>query len=152
MKTYEVTLTDGSSYELRLTSSQLDQYISKNFKGEWTPLPAVMHAMDRVALRNDLLDRALKCGAENPKTMTGEKLVDALVDDGYTPDDFARLIVEIADVSGIVPDGAKGNLLEAMILGKEGVHGQMNTILQAMNGTAPDTPEPAAEETATPTK
>jgi hypothetical protein len=149
-------ILDGGSYELRLTSSQLDKYIDKFFKGDVPPLPGVLQAIDHVAMRNDLLGRALHYpGSGAPRDLTGADFVDLLVDDGFKPETIAMMIVDLADLCGIVPEGMKEDLKTAATKGEQGVIGQANQIVQAISGelTAEDGKAPeTAKEAATPTK
>lgn len=134
-RVYELERMEGASVSLRLTAVQLQNYLKTNFKDAMVPLVGVMQAIERIDLLVSLLTFALR-GADNAG-ISGGALYDELVDEGWDSARFAALVVEIADVSGLIPQGQKEDLLEAAVAGKAGVTGAAKTLTSMLNGAQP---------------
>ena len=133
MAAYILTLESGEEYPLKLTALQLQGYLKTNFKGQqMPPLPAVIQAVDNLDCRLDLFQRALTGGNPNCK-LRGADLYDRLVEEGWTPEQVAALVVEIADASGLIPKDMRDDLMTAVTTSANGVIGQARRICAAMD-------------------
>ena len=112
LSTREVTLTDGSSVHLRLTTKAIGKHKLKYGKDS-PPLLSLLLALEDYEARVDLLDAALKYPGNNNAIKDGSDLLDALTDAGYSPADIDRLIIDLCGDCGLIGMTDLGKYQEA---------------------------------------
>lgn len=110
MRTYDITLQDGTEVALRITiGSQMK--LSKKYNE--AAMATVFSAVADPAKICDVLTEALNYKGNENKFKTGAELYDALVDDGYEgTEDFMELLAGIAKESGLITDKQADQLVK----------------------------------------
>lgn len=136
------TITLGeTTVSLRLTASKLQDYI-KNYSNEaQSPLLSVLDAMENLKNKAALFTAALQFKDNTNAVKDGWELLDLMADSGYTALDVKKLIVELAEQSGLVDHEDTVDVLNAI---ESGNRKFINTITMVLAGERPDD-APAAD-------
>lgn len=98
----EITMADGSTVQLRLTSKAICAYALKHGTEGAPPLVSILNAIDDMAARIALFHGALRFPESPNMSMEGEVLLDKLTDAGYGREKTNALILELAAQAGLV--------------------------------------------------
>lgn len=115
MKYYSLTVGD-KEIKLRITArhhAELDQLLGGKFL-------KVMQDNDTLLNAMDVAEKIIFVGAkgieqENKVEYTHaacNQVIDELVDDGWSTEDFIKLIVKVGEVSGFLPQGSEEKAME----------------------------------------
>lgn len=151
MKTLDM-LVGETTVSLRLTASKLEQYI-KTFSNEaQSPLLAVLDAMESVKRKAGLFTAALQYKGNDNTVKDGYVLLDMLADEGYTPLKTQQLIIQLAEVSGLVDPDDADSVRDSI---EKGNRRFIDTVAQLLAGETPEhtagdnSPEASQEENPT---
>lgn len=113
LKTYDISLQDGTVLRMRLTSRALSAYLSKHGITGASPVVSVLSAVNDVEAQIALLTAALKCDPKN-KIQDGAVLIDTVIDEGGAESDIRHMIGCLAAGCGLVKQDALEDVLEAL--------------------------------------
>lgn len=104
----------GAEATLRLTSKALLSFNLKHGAAGQSPVVAVLSALDDMEARIDLFTNALSHPGNKNAVKNGADLLDMMADDAFdwSRDRVNRLILELAEESGLLSSEDFANLLE----------------------------------------
>lgn len=130
------TITLGeTTVSLRLTASKLQSYIKEYSNESQAPLLAVLDAMEVLKNKAALFTAALQYKGNTNTVKDGWELLDLMADSGYTAMDVKKLIVDLAEQSGLVDHDDTADVLAAI---ESGNRKFINTITKVLAGEQPE--------------
>lgn len=134
MNVKTVTLGE-TTVSLRLTASKLQSYIKDYSNEAQAPLLAVLDAMEVLKNKAALFTAALQYKGNTNTIKDGWEFLDLMADSGYSPMEVKKLIVELAEQSGLVDRNDAADVLEAIDAGNRKF---INTITKVLAGEQPE--------------
>lgn len=131
-----------TTVSLRLTASKLHSYIKDYSNEEQSPLLSVLDAMESLKNKAGLFTAALQYKGNENSIKDGWELLDMLTDSGYSVLDVKRLIVELAEQSGLVEHDDAASVLDAI---EKGNRKFIDTVAKVIAGENPEKDVPAAD-------
>lgn len=113
LRTYDITLPDGNTYSLRLTSQATRDFIKIHGQKGAAPWISVCAAVDDLDKQIDLFQAALHYPGA-PQQPSGMKFIDLLADGGHGEFFRRELVIRLAHASGLLDDDSVENLAEAV--------------------------------------
>ena len=134
------TITLGeTTVSMRLTASKLQSYIKDYSNEAQAPLLAVLDAMEVLKNKAALFTAALQYKGNTNTIKDGWEFLDLMADSGYSPMEVKKLIVELAEQSGLVDRYDAADVISAIDAGNRKF---INTITKVLAGEQPEgTPE-----------
>ena len=130
------TITLGeTTVSLRLTASKLQSYIKDYSNDAQSPLLAVLDAMEALKNKAALFTAALQYKGNTNTIKDGWEFLDQMADSGYSPMEVKKLIVELAEQSGLVDRNDAADVLAAIDAGNRKF---INTITKVLAGEQPE--------------
>lgn len=144
MKTYNLTLEDGTELTLRLTSTAIAAYVKAHGLPGAALLTDIAAAADDIEKQITLLSKALQHPGNNNKIKDGGRLLDLLADEGKDAAFRRTLIIQLAHDAGICNDEQAAELEKAALEGGAVLVSNLATVLARSN--AGDEAEAASDE------
>ena len=144
----EITMADGSTVQLRLTSKAICAYALKHGTEGAPPLVSVLNAIDDMDARIALLHGALRFPGSPNMSMEGAELLDLLTDAGYGRGKVNSLILDLAAEAGLVEQEDLPDLQEAINANDKKLVARLARFL---DGAAEPETAPEGEEDPAPT-
>lgn len=110
MKTYNLTLEDGTELTLRLTSTAIAAYVKAHGIPGAALLTDIAAAADDIEKQITLFSKALQHPGNNNKIKDGGRLLDLLADEGKDAAFRRTLIIQLAHDAGICNDAEAAEL------------------------------------------
>lgn len=140
-----ITLKDGAEVTLRLTSKALCAYNAKHGV-EGAPLIAnILNATDDLEARIALLTGALRYPDNQNTVKEGDSLLDLLADSGWGREDITGLIVELAELAGLISGGEAVDMQMAICKSSSKT---LTSLVDFLNGKTTEVPEQKPPDTA----
>lgn len=136
LRTYDVTLSDGVTYHLRLTSQATSEFVKIHGNKQAAPWVSVCAAMETLDDQIALFQAALHYPGA-PQQPSGAVFIDRLADEGYGESFRRELVIQLAHASGLLDDDAVESLVAAVRTNSRSAMETMVNILTG-KGTAPD--------------
>lgn len=129
MKTYNLTLEDGTELTLRLTSASIAAYVKAHGIPGAALLTDIVSAADDIEKQIALLSKALQHPGNNNQIKDGGKLLDLLADEGKGATFRRTLIIQLAHDAGICNDEQAAELEKAALEGGAVLVSNLATVL-----------------------
>ena len=147
MKTYHLTLEDGTELTLRLTSASIAAYVKAHGIPGAALLTDIVSAADDIEKQITLFSKALQHPGNNNQIKDGGKLLDLLADEGKGAAFRRTLIIQLAHDAGICSNEQAADLERAAVEGGAVLVSNLAAVLARSNAAGEDeeTPDEQAD-------
>lgn len=129
-----LNITVGSTtVTMRLSARKLQDYIKKCCNNASSPLLAIMDAVDSLENQAELFTAALNHKGNLNAVKDGYELLDMMADANYTPVQRKKLVIDLAEYSGMIEENDGDTLRSALDRGERKFIDTVATVLAGEN-------------------